>query len=57
MSNGAVIITEAINLTGPEVGVIVGTYSSIFVASPLLIAWYNWRSADRKRGAPRKAAA
>ncbi len=31
------------------VGVLVGTYSSIFVASPVLIAWYHWRSSDRKR--------
>lgn len=31
------------------VGVLVGTYSSIFVASPILIAWYHWRSSDKKR--------
>ena len=43
---GAVIHDFAFALV---VGVIVGTYSSIFVASPLLIAWYNWRSQDRKR--------
>jgi preprotein translocase SecF subunit len=50
---GAVIHDFAFALL---IGVIVGTYSSIFVASPLLILWYNWRSSDRKR-APRKAMA
>lgn len=25
------------------VGIIAGTYSSIFVASPLLVTWHNWR--------------
>jgi len=46
------------------VGVLVGTYSSIFVASPILIAWYKWRSSDKKRtrrssgsGKPKTAAA
>ena len=29
-------------------GVVIGTYSSIFVASPLLLTWYNWRTANRK---------
>lgn len=24
------------------VGIIIGTYSSIFVASPLVVTWYNW---------------
>jgi preprotein translocase SecF subunit len=43
---GAVIHDFAFALV---VGITVGTYSSIFVASPVLIAWYNWRSADRKR--------
>ncbi len=28
------------------VGIAAGTYSSIFIASPLLLAWYNW---DEKR--------
>lgn len=32
------------------IGVGVGTYSSIYVASPILIWWYNWRTGDRKRG-------
>ncbi len=50
---GAVIHDFAFALM---IGVIVGTYSSIFVAAPLLILWYNWRSADRKR-APRKVKA
>lgn len=28
------------------IGIVSGTYSSIFTASPLLVVWYNW---DRKR--------
>ena len=31
-------------------GILVGTYSSIFVASPILIAWQNWME-SRKTGA------
>ena len=52
---GPVIHDFAFALT---IGVVVGTYSSIYIASPLLVLWYKWRSADRKRGArrPRKAA-
>jgi preprotein translocase SecF subunit len=30
-------------------GVIVGTYSSMFIASPILVWWYERRIADRKR--------
>jgi preprotein translocase subunit SecF len=30
------------------IGIIIGTYSSIFVASPLLVDWYAWD--DRRRG-------
>ena len=30
-------------------GVVVGTYSSIFIASPTLVWWYERRIADRKR--------
>ena len=30
------------------IGVLVGTYSSIFVASPVVIAWYRWRSGGTK---------
>ncbi len=30
-------------------GVIVGTYSSMFIASPILVWWYERRSADKKR--------
>lgn len=39
------IRTFALNLT---VGVLVGTYSSIFVASPILLAWHN-RTANRAK--------
>ncbi|MFQ5511241.1 MAG: protein translocase subunit SecF [Candidatus Krumholzibacteriia bacterium] len=31
------------------VGVLVGTYSSIFIASPVLVEWENWRVRSRKR--------
>ncbi|MDH3214825.1 MAG: protein translocase subunit SecF [Candidatus Krumholzibacteria bacterium] len=31
------------------VGVIVGTYSSIFIASPVLVEWELWRARRRKR--------
>lgn len=41
---GPVIHDFAFALT---VGVIVGTYSSLFVASPVVIAWYNWRTSNR----------
>ena len=41
---GPVIHEFAFALT---VGVFVGTYSSIFVASPVVIAWYRWRSGER----------
>lgn len=47
MAGGAVIHDFAFALV---VGIGVGTYSSIYVASPLLITWYHWRSRDRKRG-------
>jgi len=30
-------------------GVVVGTYSSIFIASPILVWWYEKRIADKKR--------
>ncbi len=30
------------------IGIISGTYSSIFNASPLLVVWHNWD--DRRRG-------
>jgi preprotein translocase subunit SecF len=32
------------------VGIIVGTYASIFVASPLLILWQNWMESRKKSG-------
>ncbi len=37
-------------IMGLGVGVITGTYSSIFVASPLLVEWHNW--SERRRGTP-----
>lgn len=29
------------------IGVLTGTYSSIFFASPLLVSWYNWQYRDK----------
>ncbi len=40
---------------GLVVGIIIGTYSSIFIASPILIFWQN--TADRRNRRPRVAAA
>ncbi len=34
------------------IGELVGTYSSIFIASPILVWWYERRVADRKRAQP-----
>jgi preprotein translocase subunit SecF len=33
-------------------GIIVGTYSSVFVASPIVLFWHNWADA-RKKSAPK----
>jgi preprotein translocase subunit SecF len=30
------------------IGIVIGTYSSIFVASPLLVDWHAWE--DRRHG-------
>ena len=38
------------------VGIIIGTYSSIFIASPLIIVWEEWR-AKKGNGAPAPVAA
>jgi hypothetical protein len=32
------------------VGIIIGTYSSVFVASPIVLFWHNYTD-DRKRAA------
>jgi preprotein translocase subunit SecF len=37
------------------IGIIIGTYSSIFIASPMLVAYQNWRS-KRAKGFSSKAA-
>ncbi len=37
-------------IMGLGVGVITGTYSSIFVASPILVEWHNW--SERRLGRP-----
>jgi preprotein translocase subunit SecF len=37
------------------VGIIIGTYSSIFIASPILVFWNNFRD-SRKRGRPAEPA-
>ena len=38
------------------VGIIVGTYSSIFIASPIVLFWHNWSDARKRRGGGRGAA-
>ncbi len=38
------------------VGIIIGTYSSVFVASPIVLFWHNWAD-DRKKTAPVPVAA
>ncbi|HEX9641345.1 MAG TPA: protein translocase subunit SecF [Candidatus Krumholzibacteria bacterium] len=52
VAGGAVIHDFAFALV---VGVLVGTYSSIFIASPVLSVWHDWRSSDRKRALRPKA--
>lgn len=32
------------------IGIVVGTYSSIFIASPLLVDWYNWLHREKNKG-------
>jgi preprotein translocase subunit SecF len=32
------------------VGIVIGTYSSIAVAAPMLVAWQEWRTASSGRG-------
>jgi len=46
MFGGEIIHAFAFTLL---VGVVVGTYSSIFIASPTLVEWENWRVKRRKR--------
>ena len=41
-------LARPFTLLPPLVGIISGTYSSIFVASPLLVDWHLWE--DRRRG-------
>lgn len=37
------------------VGIIIGTYSSVFIASPIVLFWHNWAD-DRRRAIPVPAA-
>ena len=39
------------------VGIIIGSYSSIFVASPLVLLWHNWADARKRTVAPAAASA
>jgi len=34
------------------IGILIGTYSSIFVAAPMLVAYLNWRGKKTVPGAP-----
>ena len=38
-------------------GIIVGTYSSVFVASPIVLFWHNYADARKKRSGPAPAVA
>jgi preprotein translocase subunit SecF len=38
---------------GLAIGIVTGSYSSIFVASPLLVEWHNW--SERRAGRPAEA--
>jgi preprotein translocase subunit SecF len=33
------------------IGIIVGTYSSVFIASPILVFWQDWVDSRKKRAA------
>jgi preprotein translocase subunit SecF len=33
------------------VGIIIGTYSSVFIASPIVLFWHNWFDDRKKSGA------
>lgn len=33
-------------------GIIVGTYSSVFIASPIVLFWHNWADTRKKKTAP-----
>jgi preprotein translocase subunit SecF len=45
---GAVIRDFAVTLL---IGVVVGTYSSLFIASPVLVEWQNWKAARTSKAA------
>ena len=34
-------------------GILVGTYSSVFVASPIVLFWHDWADARKKKSGPR----
>jgi preprotein translocase subunit SecF len=36
------------------VGIIAGTYSSLFIASPLLVSWYKWGAGMEARAESKK---
>jgi preprotein translocase SecF subunit len=66
ITSGTVLITSLILMVmggsvihdfalAMSIGIIVGTYSSIYVASPIVIQWYRWRAGAAKR--VKKAAA
>jgi preprotein translocase subunit SecF len=60
-----IIVLAALFVMGPEatkyfsltliVGMIAGTYSSIFLASPLLVVWQKWSASARGRDGQKKA--
>jgi len=38
------------------IGIIIGTYSSVFIASPILVFWYNWRERRKRPRGPAPSA-
>src|SRR5271154_5311659 len=37
------------------VGIIIGTYSSVFIASPIVLFWHNFADTRKKRRSPSRA--
>jgi preprotein translocase subunit SecF len=38
------------------IGILIGTYSSVFIASPIVVFWHNWREQRKRPTAPPPAA-
>jgi len=38
------------------IGIIAGTYSSLFIASSLLVSWYEWNLKEKQKSTVKKVA-